>query len=414
MMKKLLLFCFAVLSFSNLIAQSTIKGTVMDKDTRKPIQDVIVQFGEGYNDYVYTNDKGAFILPAGDYSVIHIQFFGYKPKSVSISSLSKNDIVFLESNPISLPPIVISPDEADDILEKVMINTKKKLVSEVPLGYLLHFNQSKLSDTLKNEIYLSYTTSVSQKDLNKKKKDGKVPYKYNIIDIRRLQSAPVPTTELYGAEYHASYLFSFGKSVNNETKRSYSSDSTLIILEIKPLEGKNGWAEGELVIDKKDMTLISMEVTSIDSLMEAQPYKKYMDRKVKVLQKTGRFEFSETHGKLYMNESYTYYKFAMTDDYGGYDEVEYHCDVNFTGFVKQERLRNRKLSGFCQELFYFPDSTTKEFWRGEQDETIYISDAAELDEAFVKSTYAKHKKMSNIIKAAIPPLTIFGLFILIF
>lgn len=404
----------SVACVSSLFAQTSIKGTVIDKETQNPVSDVIVQYGDGYNDYVYTSDRGVFILPEGNYSTIHFQCFGYKPKSMSGSSLAANNIIFLESDPVTLPPIVISPDEADEILEKVMMNTKKKLVSEVPLGYLLHFNQSKLSDTLKNEIYLSYTTSVSPKDLTKKKKDGKVPYKYNIIDIRRLQSAPVPTTELYGAEYHASYLFSFGKSANNETKRSYSSDSSLIILEIKPLDGKNGWAEGELVINKKDMTLISMEVASIDSLMEAQPYKKYIDRKVKVLRKIGRFEFSETHGKLYMNESYTYYKFAMTDDYGGYDEVEYHCDVNFTGFVKQERLRNRKLSGFCQELFYFPDSTTREFWKGDQDETIYISDTSELDEAFVKSTYAKHKKMSNIIKAAIPPLTIFGLFILIF
>lgn len=295
-----------------------------------------------------------------------------------------------------------------------MVNTKQKLVTEVPLGYLLHFNQSKSSDTLKNEIYMSYTTSLSPKDLRKNKKNSKVPYKYNIVDIRRLQKAVVPPAELYGAEYHASHLFSFGKSINNETRRSYTSDSSLIILEIKPLEGKKGWAEGELVINKKDMTLISMEVSSIDSLMEGQPYKKNLNRRVKPLRKIGRFEFEEIHGKYYMKESYTYYKFGVLDDYDNYDEVVYHCDVDFTGFVKKERVRNRKLSGFCQELYYFPDSTEKEFWLGSEDDSMYMADDAELDKAFVNSTYAKHKKTSNIIKAAIPPLTIFGLFILIF
>lgn len=413
-MKKLSLFCLFALFISGLAAQSSIRGVVLDKDTRKPIPDVIVQYGELSNEYVTTDDKGNFVIPENNGTVIYFQCFGYKTISVSKANLGTSNIFFMELNPVSLAPVTISPDEADEILKEVMINTKEKLVTEIPLGYLLHFDQTKLSDTLKNEIYLSYTTLLKSKELKKKLKKDKVPYEYNIIDIRRLQHAVIPPTELYGAEYHASHLFSFGKSVNNETKRSYTSDSSLIILEIKPLPGKKGWAEGEVIINKKDMTLMSIEVASVDSLLEAEPYKKYLERKVKVLRKVGRFEFAETHGKCYMKDCYTYYKFGTLDEFGREDEIVYHCDVNFNGFVKPDRVKKRKLSGFCQELFYLPDSTTKDFWLGNTDESIYIRDADELDEAFVKSTYAKHKKMSNIIKAAIPPVVIFGLFILIF
>ncbi|WP_108823002.1 carboxypeptidase-like regulatory domain-containing protein [Dysgonomonas sp. Marseille-P4361] len=413
-MKKLSLFCLFTLFISGLTAQTSIRGVVLDKDTRKPIPDVIVQYGDLSNEYVSTDDNGNFVIPENNSTVIHFQCFGYKTRSVSKENLGVSNLVFMELNPVSLAPVTISPDEADKILKEVMINTKKKLVVEIPLAYLLHFDQTKLSDTLKNEIYLSYTTLLKSKELKKKLKKDKVPYEYNILDVRRLQHAVIPPTELYGAEYHASHLFSFGKSANNETKRSYTSDSSLIILEIKPLPGKKGWAEGEVIINKKDMTLMSIEVASVDSLMEAQPYKKYLERKVKVLRKIGRFEFAETHGKCYMKNCYTYYKFGMYDDLGREDEIVYHCDVNFTGFVKPDRIRKRTLSGFCQELFYLPDSTTKDFWLEEPDENVYIRDNDELDQAFLNSTYAKHKKMSNIIKAAIPPVALFGLFIVLF
>lgn len=412
-MKRLFSLCLSFVIICGLAAQTPVRGTVIDKEANTPIPDVIVQYGELANEYVYTNENGVFIIPENSSSVIHFQCFGYKTKSMSKAGLGSNSIVFMELSPVSLTPIVISPDEADKILKEVMINTKKKLVTEVPLGYLLHFNQTKLTDTLQNEIYLSYTTSLSEKELKKNLKKDKVPYEYNIIDIRHLQSAVIPPTELYGAEYHASHLFSFGKSINNETRRSYSPDSSLIILEIKPLAGKNGWAEGEVIINKNDMTLMSIEIESVDSLMEAQPYKKYLDRKVKVLRKVGRFDFSEIHGKCYMKECYTYYKFGMMDEFGHQDEIVYHCDVTFNGFVNKEKIRKRELSGFCQELFYLPDSTTKKFWMGEQDDSLYITDETELDEAFVASRYAKHKTMKYIMKAAIAPIALFGAFLII-
>lgn len=414
MSRKILIFSLFMFSLVSLNAQTVIRGVILDKKTYNPIPDVIVQYGELLKDYVLSDDKGNFVISDTTASIIHFHCFGYETVSLSRAELKVNSVVLMELNPISLAPVVISPDEADKILKEVMINTKKKLVTDIPLGYLLHFNQTKLSDTSRNEIYLSYTTNLSGKELQKKIKKDKLPYEYNLIDVKRLQHAVIPPTELYGAEYHASHLFSFGKSVNNKTTKSYSSDSSLIILEINALPGKKGWAEGEVVINKKDMTLMSIEVSSVDSLMEAQPFKKYLDRKVKVLRKVGRFEFAETHDKYYMKDCYTYYKFGMLDDFGREDEIVYHCDVSFTGFVKADRVKKRKLTGFCQELFYLPDSTTREFWLGEEDGSIYYTDGAELDEAFVNSTYAKHKKMSNIVKAAIPPVTIFALFILIF
>ena len=63
-----------------------------------------------------------------------------------------------------------------------------------------------------------------------------------------------------------------------------------------------------------------------------------------------------------MSDCYTYYRFQTLDEFGKEDEITYFCDVEFKGVIERKHMRNRRLSGFCQELFYFPDSTTREFW----------------------------------------------------
>ncbi|NDV95715.1 hypothetical protein D0T84_12440 [Dysgonomonas sp. 521] len=351
-------------------AQAPIQGTVIDKDSRKPVSDVIVQYGATSRDYYNTDNNGKYTIPATSEDVIHFQCIGYRAKSIPRSTLASNPVVTLELNPVSLNPIVISPGDADALLDEAMENTKRKLLLDLHLGYLLHFLQTKTTDTLQNEIYMKYTTTLSEKDLKKNIKKERVPYVFNIIDIKRMQRTETPTSELYGAEYHASHLFTFGKSVNNETTRSFTSDSSLIILQIEPLEGRDGWARGEILINKDDMTIASMEIESIDSVLADQPYKRYMGKQIKIMRKVGRFSFKKVAGKYYMSDCYTFYRFRAIDEFGKEEEISYFCDVEFKGFVEKKQLRKRRLSGFCQELFYFPDSTTKEFWNQDFDQDL--------------------------------------------
>ncbi|MDU1889703.1 MAG: hypothetical protein E6767_03355 [Dysgonomonas sp.] len=351
-----------LLGMNVFILQAQIQGVVIDKDNKKPLSDVIVQYGATSKDFVYTSGDGRFSIPEFSDDVIYFQSIGYKSKAIPKTTLSQLSAVIMELNPVSLNPIIISPGDADRLLEEVMINTKKKLLTGEPLGYLLHFLQTKSTDTLQNEIYLKYTTTLNEKILNKNLKKERVPYLFNIVDIRRVQRTETPTSELYGAEYHASHLFTFGKSINNETTRSYSSDSSYIILQIAPLEGREGWATGEIKINKDDMTIASMEIESVDSVLAVQPFKRYMGKKLRILRKVGRFEFAKKNEKYYLKECYTYYKFRGINEYGREEDITYFCDVEYAGSVDKLKIRRRRLSGYCQELFYFPDSTKEIFW----------------------------------------------------
>ncbi|MBD8388111.1 hypothetical protein [Dysgonomonas sp. BGC7] len=400
------------LSFS-ICAQVRMQGVVLDKDSGMPLPDVIVQYGTTSRDYVYTDDKGRFLLPDATDNVIHFQCFGYRTKAIIKSVLSQNPVVVMELNPVSLNPVIISPGDADELLESVMENTKKKLLADVPIAYILHFLQTKSTDTLQNEIYMKYATSLPAKDLKKKIKEERVPYKYNIMDIRRVQKSVTPTSELYGAEYHASHLFTFGKSINNETTRSYTSDSTLIFLRIDPLAGKEGWATGEIKINADDMTIASMEIESVDSLMESQPYKKYMGKQIKILKKVGRFEFTRVAGKYYMKECYTYYKFRSKDEFGKEEDISYYCDVNCVGLAEGTKMRNRLLSGYCQELFYFPDSTKDEFWLGDESTTNNIETMnIKIEELILGDNTSRPKGFKSYLKYT-PSLALIGLLILL-
>ncbi len=405
-MKKHLLFISLIIVFGCTIsAQNLIKGIVIDKDTRSPIADVIVQYGNSSRDYVYTDSKGNFTLPAKTEEVISFQCFGYKAKTVLKSTLGKNSIIEMELSPLSLNPVIISPEDADKLLEEVMINTKKKLLTEASLSYLLHFQQNK-ADTLQNEIYLKYATTLTDKELKKNLKKERVPYVFNIMDIKRVQCSVTPTSELYGAEYHASHLFTFGKSINNETTRSYSSDSSYIILQIEPLAGKDGWASGEVVINKDDMTIYSMEIESVDSLLENRPYKPYMGKQVKTLRKAGRFHFAKAADRYFMKDCYTYYKFRAIDEFGNEEEISYYCDVDCRGLVDKKKYRDRRLSGYIQELFYFPDSTEREFWLD-----AYANDMEYLQYEFKGIAPSSNK--SWFWKSLIGAGGAFGLFVLI-
>jgi hypothetical protein len=353
-----------------LLAQIYIRGTVLDKDTKKPVSDVIVQYGSSIQAFTHTDGKGQFRIPENSEDIIHFQYFGYKTKSIPLTSITQNAKIELEVNPLSLEPVIISPNDADKLLAEAMLNTKKKLLLDQPVGYLLHFVQNKSANSLQNEIYMRYAATLNEKDLKKNLKKERVPYVFNLVEIMRLQRTETPTADLHGAEYHASHLFTFGKSVNNETFKSYSPDSSLIFLRIEPLKGRDGWARGEIVMNREDATIVSMEIESVDSVLHSQPHRRYMGKQVKTLKKLGRFSFKKYGDKYYMSDCFTYYKFRSTDEHGRQEDISYYCDVDFRGFVAEDQLRKRRLGGYCQELFYFPDSTDKPFWLDEFDKEL--------------------------------------------
>ena len=62
-MNRAVFSCFLFILSTSFFAQNVIKGIVVDKDSKQPVSDVIVQYGSMSKDYDYTKNDGRFSIP---------------------------------------------------------------------------------------------------------------------------------------------------------------------------------------------------------------------------------------------------------------------------------------------------------------------------------------------------------------
>ncbi len=77
--KRVAIILFALISCMGLSAQIYIKGTVVDKDTKKVIPDVIVQYGSSSQAFTYTDAKGQFRIPENSENIFISSISVIKP-----------------------------------------------------------------------------------------------------------------------------------------------------------------------------------------------------------------------------------------------------------------------------------------------------------------------------------------------
>ncbi len=109
MIKYLIIFCAAIfIIISNSInAQVTVKGTVVDSQTREPIAGATILV-VGTNINTATNDQGNFtITTSGQIKNLKVTRIGYISKEVNITSLEKSVYISLTSSPIKLTGVEV-------------------------------------------------------------------------------------------------------------------------------------------------------------------------------------------------------------------------------------------------------------------------------------------------------------------
>jgi hypothetical protein len=108
----------------------TIKGKVIDADTRSPLVFATVAVKET-NVAIITNIDGEFTLKIGETVTsknLEVTFLGYKNKVVPISELKDNgtkNVIELEAAPIPIKEIVVKPLDPYDIVKKSIQNISK-------------------------------------------------------------------------------------------------------------------------------------------------------------------------------------------------------------------------------------------------------------------------------------------------
>ncbi|HVN56705.1 MAG TPA: carboxypeptidase-like regulatory domain-containing protein [Bacteroidales bacterium] len=108
----------------------TIRGKVIDKDTRAPLVFASVVVKET-NVATVTNIDGEFLIKVTDLAAsknLEFVFLGYKNKTLPLSDMRDNgykNVIELESAPIPIQEIVVKPIMPDDIVQKMVAEIGK-------------------------------------------------------------------------------------------------------------------------------------------------------------------------------------------------------------------------------------------------------------------------------------------------
>jgi iron complex outermembrane recepter protein len=101
-----IVFAFTIALATTLLAQSTLRGVVVDQQTRKPLTGAIIAFQDGH---VATNDNGEFELTASQpINRITVQLIGYERKEIAVSGLAQPITISLQVSAVQFTGIEIT------------------------------------------------------------------------------------------------------------------------------------------------------------------------------------------------------------------------------------------------------------------------------------------------------------------
>ncbi|MCF6212510.1 MAG: TonB-dependent receptor [Flavobacteriaceae bacterium] len=110
-----------------IMAQTSVVGVVIDKNTKQPIAYALVKSVTGKSTYTITDINGKFEITIIDNSDLEVSHLGYK---TVIQTLTNNAVISLEEKPVSLENIIVNANPLQDISHSVVINNRFKKVSQ--------------------------------------------------------------------------------------------------------------------------------------------------------------------------------------------------------------------------------------------------------------------------------------------
>ena len=144
-----------------MVAQTEIKGTIIDAESETPIREVLIYAYE-LNKSVVTDNNGSFNLSTNDKSEIRVEISadGYKTQIITLSP-SSTDTIKLAKNFIELQEVIITGD-SNKSREKVSvaIETVKKNDNE---GFHIQLFEIYLANILINSYYCNVVTLRNEK-----------------------------------------------------------------------------------------------------------------------------------------------------------------------------------------------------------------------------------------------------------
>ncbi|MDR2144841.1 MAG: carboxypeptidase-like regulatory domain-containing protein [Tannerella sp.] len=361
-----ILILFFIIAINTGFSQNTVSGTVIDSDTREPIENVVMQNRRNGNIFTYTDSEGHFSILSNVNDTLNVNIMGYEKVFFVCNDDTASTVIALHSVNYELPEVTITFENAMDILRKAFSNVLNNYSKE-ELHYLWHgMEKEKNSDELM-EGHALYSANWKKSDTKK----NIINFDLNMIEINNNKQAEYTSNILknnrFSDHFHA-YI-----PVLKLTDREYrvvgkeNVDDTLMIISFLPKDIKNRIfvPKYEAVIDKTDTTLLSFSSENANPIAEDAEIEEYDKGKIlfltvlklKVRDYTVKFQTKKTDAGYYFDNYYS----RMLISFLVHDREELVESINESKRVydvPQMKNKTKKVINSSRQLFNLPSTTS--------------------------------------------------------
>ena len=293
MIKKLtfLLWFFTTFVFSQNLEFTII---VKDFDTDLPIEEVTITALRTRQGFL-TNKEGKAIISLTRSSDLELVHSSYKTLVVKFSTLNKKEnVVYMEPNTQQLEEYIITKDHPQEILKRLIENSRNKMTIPVNLKVYLHEFYKRdnqiifFNDGLINFQILGNSKSIKTDILVEQNRaigvlDGDIDPNILGYDLNNI------IENYYQFKYLDEVLDSKAKKIYDFSVKTYPSNEDYLVIKIVPFAESKGILSDFLVVYDSNKKVI-LEVSSYVTPDRLQTYKESMF----VSRKVYKLEFKNT------------------------------------------------------------------------------------------------------------------------
>ena len=369
-MKKIVLFFILCLPGLNGFSQNFISGKIIDSKTQEAIENVYVQNRNIKENAMLSQEDGSFSIEGDSLNTVDLHRIGYLSTSFVYDG-SQDIVVEMEQSDYQLQEVVISFEEANDLVKKAFFNLMVNYSKHAPINYLWHGSLSELNLGAKRESYAVYSAKTNK--VNFKKRE--ISFNLGLIDLNHVvetnvQKSNIVAKSRFSTEYHPKITDWLTDGRGHKIVKQNTENDSLIFVQYvpRPLKGEM-IPPVEIVINKSDTVLLSFKIFPLDSYSKDST-EKYDKAKVlfrsffeyKLLTFSTNLFIKNDNGAYYIDsyESKTLISFLID----GKEELisqENRTKAIWQPMIKAPK-RQVKLNGKSGQLFKLKGTTTNNFW----------------------------------------------------
>ena len=377
MIKKLafLLWFFTTFVFSQNLEFTII---VKDFDTDLPIEEVTITALKTRQGFL-TNNEGKAIISLTRSSDLELVHSSYKTLVVKFSTLNKKEnVVYMEPNTQQLEEYIITKDHPQEILKRLIENSRNKMTIPVNLKVYLHEFYKRdnqiifFNDGLINFQILGSEKAIKTDILVEQNRavgvlDGDIDPNILGYDLNNI------IENYYQFKYLDEVLDSKAKKIYDFSVKTYPSNEDYLVIKIVPLPESKGILSDFMVVYDSNKKLI-IEVSSYVTPDRLQAYKENMFASRKVY----KLEFKNT-----FRQEGNYYYLANSKE--------------VIGFEKKYKNKERRIE--VKNHMVITDFNKKTFEYGEKNifkgkslinkKTSFFTDYWDIESGFVSTAEEK-------------------------